>query len=270
MNNIKSTIELINQAIIKLQQTFRIRLDSPTNYHPHFQQIIADLMKSSIGYYNCITHLTFDIRKWPIQAQVLSRSILDAVFTVIALCDNPEENYLRYIKGSYRSLADHQETNKERFLKNPAYNEIYSLNSNLLKATAEFFKFTKEEIASRKRIDFWPNASQMRKSKFLSDGSRDFISDLYCMEYHKLSEYSHQSQMMMSLQYVPLDIIRSQGFLLAASFITMIFSEVEGIFRFNTDKELVSLWEKLIILYHPSREYFEMRYSGLLSKDHYR
>lgn len=202
-------------------------------------------------------------------AQILARSILDSVFTVTSICDDPGYNYMKYIKGSYRTLAEHMNANEERYRGNLNYHSIWEIERDILGELAAFFSFTDEERNNLKNIKYWPIPSHLKKASFITDASSNFLCRLYDMEYFWLSELSHQSWGIMPLLYVPnnqekLDTLINQALFMGTMYMTMLLSEVERTFNILEKPKLVYLWALLGIHYNPAKEYYTMRYEAML------
>ena len=229
--------------------------------------ILQHSMKLSRKIYTSIILLIRNSVDNYIPAQILSRSILEAVFTIAAIGDEPNDNLKRYIKGSYKNLRKFRENNRKRFEQNPTYTSIPIIHESILDDIREQFDLSKNEC--EKKALFWPNPGQMKDAKFLTDDIKAYFQILHAQDYYQLSELSHQSWITQAYLYLPIDedpqtksAVENHVLFSSSLYLIMVITEIAAITTAPLKSNLLYTWMILQNFYHPAKEYYELRYEA--------
>ncbi|MFH1231774.1 MAG: DUF5677 domain-containing protein, partial [Planctomycetota bacterium] len=91
--------KLINEPIEKIYREIYDRLNREPRTTKNFYLILKYLLLNSFRTYKAIRKLVANDPRYPTQAHILCRSLIDTLFTIIALTENPDENTKKYEKA---------------------------------------------------------------------------------------------------------------------------------------------------------------------------
>ncbi len=248
-----------------------IKLESrqPTRFY----FILWGLLEASMDTYKVISRLVGETPKFPAQAHLLCRPMLDAVFTLAALCDSPHEFSKWYMKAGWRQGWQRFQREREETPDEPPWAELIGHKRRFFESVAESEGIPPEQRQDPKRIPYWPTPPQMLKKKMLSPDLHKFLQKLYEEEYGKYSEQSHAgwSGIAMAIfsrrtnQHVHPGKVESDAAYLGMLCLLVMLSELEAVARYGLSRKLQYLWTFLGGYFPQAKEYYELRYRELLS-----
>jgi len=274
-NHLESTTE---QFLIQLQK----RRD-PKNEFYDLYSILKGILLVSFQTYKAIKRLLISETKFPVQADILSRTLIDAFFNISALLDNPKENckkyelsHLRYIKEYIKEI--------EEFEKCIKYTERF--NNSYLQSLKDWQNFEGKYIKDSynlsdenlENIERWPTPGKMLNSNIIiSKERKKFLSLIYNTNYRLTSELTHQRMLgiLIGWFYSLNNLsdndkeyhkkIVSDILMLSTLFFLMMLSEIEITLDIGYKKDLKDIWEVLIVENRASI-YYHSRYKKMLAK----
>jgi len=264
----------VNEPLMAAVRTALERLESETRQPTRFFFIVRGLLETSIDTYKVIRKLVGEDPKFPAQAHLLCRPMLDAVFTLAALCTKPDEFAKWYMKAGWRQACERFELEREYTPAEPPWVDVMAQKKRFFESFAEFEGIPPEERKDPKRILHWPTPPQMlSKREMLSPDLHGFLQKLYEQEYGKYFEQSHAGWLGIVMgmssrrtnRHVHPGKGESDAVYLGMLCLLMMVSEVEGACRYGLSRELQYLWVFLGEYFLQSKEYYELRYRGLLS-----
>lgn len=239
--------------------------------------LIISILKSSYMTYKAIRKLVADTEseKYSIQAHILSRSIIDAMFVVSALLDNPD-NVRKYEKAGYREYWEKLQQEKEKYGNDPDFVVYLQEKDALLFQLQETMKLTPEEKADpHKRIPYWPIPGQLvrKGAKFVTSSERLlFLQEIYKWHYGDPSGISHLDWGGMAMSVFATmpqyhwdpGKFESDAAYTGILFLLIMLSEIEVSYNYGLKNDLKYIWTILGEYYLEVKEYYKMRYASLL------
>ena len=183
--------KVVNQPLEKVVRKVLERLKSEQRQPTRFYFIILCLLETCLDTYRAIRKLVAEEPKYPAQAHVLCRSMLDAVFNVAALCDNPCRNSERYEKAGWRDLQRTLQRQMDLIRDDAQWAPLCQHYQAFLGSAAEVAGLSADERSNPDAIQFWPTPSRMLRGGMLSAGLREFLKRLLDEEYDPYSGQAH-------------------------------------------------------------------------------
>lgn len=245
--------------------------------------LISNLLKTSYQTYRVITRLVADSEKnkFPIQAHMLSRSVIDAMFVVVALLDNPD-NTRKYEVAGFREFYEKFQQQKEKYKDDPSYKVYLDEKVKLTSMLTETLKLTPEEsLNPSTNIPYWPIPGQFFRKKspiIISLDRLSFLKEIYKWHYSEPSGVSHldwEGMAMTVFASMPEyhwdpGKYESDAVYTGMLFLLIMLTEIEISKQYGFKKELQDLWVALSKYYMEVQEYYEMRYKKHLSCETWR
>lgn len=215
-----------------------------------------------------------------IAAFPIARTILDSLFSIVFLFDNPVENAKWYMRSSWREHREELDRFMERYSADPDFNEYIENRNKWLTESADEMLISKEERFQMTRIPYWPVGHQMIKHQKLSAPRKAFLEYLNKWFYGSLSSASHLSgprliPAMLLLKGMegggPLSLTfqryKSEAMFTAITLQLAILSECISQLDLEYREKAKYLWVILGDYWPPTKEIYSNRYQSLL-KDH--
>ena len=264
---------LLNKPICNIALSF---IDTLKPSLGILQGLLATICNGALETYKAIIFLIDDNNKvkYPLQAQILLRSILDVLFNVAYLLDDPTKNVKEYNLAGFRMM---QKDLLERFQADGNDVDGYSSSFKFQKELddfATFIQLTKEESDNEKgEKPFWP-VPKIIKKRLSIEKDKKFFDGIYEKHYGTFSDLSHfamrgtalgmYSRMPDSEKVNP-GQVESDAALPAILFLTMIFSEIQSKIDCKMEKDLRYIWTLLSNVREECREYYSSRYDEILT-----
>ncbi len=264
----------------KLEREWPVSLD-PTEALPvllrGFVLLSANTLKS-IGYL-CADHPPDANRRpeYALSVPPLARTLMDTLFNIVFLFENPSENIRWYWRSAWREYREDRDRYKERYGDDPRWSEWLETFEKTLEGFRE--PWFVEAGTDAKDVRYWPHPGQMLRCSELSEDRRAFLQYLNDWFYKDLSRSSHLSGPGFILRSFTLfeypenpkreeNLVHLKGssvFTVVTLFLA-ILSEIEGAVRFGLAPRMEYLWGLLKAHSEEALDLYEKRYSKLLQK----
>ncbi len=255
----------------------RLRKEEPD---PHgFHHFLRTLLKTNLETHRAIVRLIGkdQKRKFPFQATVLIRTMVDSLFTIVALRTDPANRSRQYDLAGYGSTWERHQRESNKYGSDPGWKNHLEEQQKFLDFRASRLGLSVSERADPTRFPRWPIPSRMvdngkQKIQFSAD-EQDFLKHVYEWHYGDLSSHSHihWGGMAFSVtasspedQWIP-GQVESNVAMESLLFMLMLLSEVEAFKKYGTNQDLRYLWVVLAEGFLDPKEYYEMRYSEILA-----
>ena len=192
---LKSLCSNIENAI---EQAFPISLSSIRGLH-YF--VVANVKTSrntwSAARYMCADNSSnLDLtRDFVVTAFPLARTILESLFSMVLVFDNPVDNARWYFQSSWRDDYEEHLRRKAKYANQADWKDFLAQREDVLLNSANELGINSSIINNIQSIKRWPNPNKMAtNSKIVHDTQRkelfEYLNDWY---YHTLSAASHLS-----------------------------------------------------------------------------
>jgi hypothetical protein len=257
--------EVINQVISKLKKENR----KPNNFY----FLLKGLLTTNFQTYKAIRKLIKEDPKYPAQAHVLGRSLIDVLFTIVMLTENPLEYSKKYELAGYRAMWEEYDRELKRYGNDPEWKLYLDKEKKFLDDSAELFSLSEDEkVNPLKHIKYWPIPSQMLKFKMVCNEKQIFLEEIYSWRYRQSSEWSHQAwggmaagvfATMPEYHWHP-GKFESDAVYTGILFLLMILSEIEAVCNYGFKQKLRYIWTILNNYFEEAADYYSLRYDELL------
>ena len=257
--------EVINQVIYQLKKENR----KPDNFY----FLLKGLLTTSFQTYKAIRKLIKKDPKYPAQAHILGRSLMDTLFTIVMLAEKPLDYSRKYELAGYRAMWEEYNRELKRYGSDPKWKPDLDKKKKFLDASAELFSLSEDEkVNPLKHIKYWPIPSQMLKFKMVCDEKQGFLAEVYSWRYKQSSEWSHQAwggmaagvfATMPEYHWHP-GKFESDAVYTGILFLLMILSEIESACNYGLKQKLRYIWTILNNYFDESENYYHLRYKELL------
>jgi len=270
----KIDFKLINDPLEKIIKKFINLLKYENRSPKNFDLNLWGLLESSYLTYKAVRKLIATDPKYPTQAHILSRSILDSLFNICLLVEDPNNYSRQFELAGYRSSRKEYERRKIEYENDPRFKELIDLFQEYIEKGAECYNLSNEEKENpEKYIKRWPIPSRMLREKLItSTEKREFLQKIYKDHYGEISEVSHQTFTGMAMgvyttipkeHWYP-EKIGSDALYRCILFLLMILSEIDVEMKYKQNQELKYIWTILSSFYLEAKEYYNIRYDNLL------
>lgn len=266
--------KLVNDPLEKIYQLTKSKLDKEPQEPPTLY-FVVNLLSTSYQTYRVIRKLVADVEKekFPVQAHMLSRSTIDAMFNVMALLDDPT-NTRKYEKAGLRLLME-EYTKECELYKNDSDVAVYMAEKKaLISHLVQLFNLTTQEIDKPNTIPYWPISGQFFRNKdvVLSKTRLDFLQKIYQEQYGSPSRINHldwQGMAMAIFASKPEEHWDPRKYESDAVYTGMLsllimLSEIEICKEYGHKANLQYVWTILGEYYLEVKDYYQIRYRELL------
>jgi hypothetical protein len=124
----------------------------------------------------------------------LTRTIFETVFTVIYVCDKPEERSLQYFKYGWANMVSYHDKMTALYGANPDYKDWLGLSEAEIEQIEQIVRPDAADRVNVERIakEKWPTPGRM-KNAIAPSAEKTFLEFLYQRFYPSLSDDSHLS-----------------------------------------------------------------------------
>ena len=235
---------------------------------------LEGLLSNSFQTYKAIRKLVVEDPKYPTQAHILSRVLLDSLFSIIVLTEKPEEYAKWYEMAGYREAWEEYDREVKRFGDSLDDKPYLDEKKRFLDAFAKRLKLSPEETSNPiKKIKYWPIPSQILKGNIVNSQKKGFLEEVYSWRYSQISGWSHQQWggMAMGMFADKPDVhwhpgkFESDAVYAGILFLLMILSEIESSCKYGSNQKLKYIWTILGSCFQEAQDYYKLRYSDLLA-----
>lgn len=266
--------KLVNQPLEEVTNKMILLLKNERRKPTNFYFLLWGLLTASSQTYHAIRKLVAKDPKYPTQAYVLGRPLIDTLFTVVALIEEPMCHSRKYELAGYKVEWEKYDRQLERYGDEPQWKSYLEEKKKYLNESAKLYVLSKDEKQNpAKHIAFWPIPSQMLKSNMIStEESRVFLKEVYDWRYRQISEWGHHAWGGMALgvfQTVPEHQwhpgkLESDAVYTGILFLLMILSEIEASCGYRAKQQLRYVWTILSNHFDEAAHYYDLRYQALL------
>ncbi len=265
--------KLVNDPLEEVIREVSSRLEKEGPKLNYFYFVIKGLLDSAFQTYKAIRKLVVDDPKYPAQAHILGRSLIDTLFTVVMLIEDPKVYSRQYEAAGYRAIYEEYDREQARYGHDSEWKQYLDDKQKLLDALATRLNLSQTEKANPiKHLNYWPIPSRMLKSKSLSSDRQDFLEEVYDWQYRGRSGWSHQGWTGMAISMfadAPEDHwepgkFESDAVYIGLLFLLMILSEIDVVRNYGYNQKLKYVWTILKMYYEEADDYYKLRYDALL------
>ena len=266
--------KLINDPLENVIEKFINLLKRETRLPKNFNLNLWGVLESSYLTYKAARKLVVKNPKYPAQAHILSRSILDSLFNICLLIEDPKSFSRWFELDGYKSSRKEYERRKAKYENDPKDKDLLDIFKDYIEKIAKYYNLSdKEKEDPETNIKRWPIPSQILKKKFIkSPKKRDFLQKIYKDHYGEISEVSHQTFTGMAMgvyanipeeHWYP-EKIGSDALYRCILFLLMILSEIDVEMKYKQNQKLKYIWTILSSFFLEAKEYYNIRYDNLL------
>lgn len=270
----KIDFKLINDPLEKTIKKFINLLKYENRPPKNFNLNLWGLLESSYLTYKAVRKLIARDPKYPVQAHILSRSILDSLFNICLLVEDPNYYSRKFELAGYLSWRKEYDRRKIEFENDPRFKELIDIFQEHIEKGAKYYNLSNEEKENpEKNIKRWPIPSRILNKKLIkSTEKREFLQKIYKDHYGEISEISHQTFTGMAMgvyanipeeHWYPEKIV-SDALYRCILFLLMILSEIDVEMKYKQNQKLKYIWTILGSFFLEAKEYYNIRYDALL------
>ena len=265
--------KMVNQPLEEVKDGILVHLKKVQNSAGNFHFLLEGLLSNSFQTYKAMRKLVVEDPKYPTQAHVLGRGLLDALFSIIMLTEKPEEYARWYEAAGYREVWEEYDREIKRFGDNPEDKPYLEEKKRFLDAFTKRLKLSAEEaVKPIENIKYWPIPSRILRGNFVNSQKKTFLGEVYNWRYGQISEWSHQQWggMAMGMFADKPDAhwhpgkFESDAVYAGILFLLMILSEIESSCKYGFNQKLKYIWTILGSCFPEAQDYYNLRYSNLL------
>jgi len=223
--------------------------------------------------YKSIRKLVAKEPKYPTQAHILNRSLLDSVFVIEAFSEDPGKYPKAYALAGYRMIWEEYTKEVKKYGNDPNWNEYLADKGKLLKFSAQIYQLSEDERNSpRKNIPYWPIPSKMLRNRIFSNRRHLFLKELYDWHYGWESALSHFQWGGMSASVfssLPENHwhpgkFESDAVYKSILYLLIIVSEIEAVSVIGIKQDIKYLWTIVGSYWEEAKEFYDKRFTDLL------
>lgn len=274
---------LIKSTVNKLDREWPGRL----SHAPHARTILQQSVSVVFDTYNTILFICADDREhvprkleFSLATTPLARTILDCLFNVIYLLDDPPSRADDYYKAGWREFAEEYMRFSRAYESDPAWTEWLAQHRTFIEKGIATGIVTELEAKATlsgdapNRPKRWPTPSRMRDDRALSDERKTFLEYLEDWFYREMSQDSHLSLpgLIRRSSSLPrtvdrrsvLEKQRSDGVFTTVTLVLALISEIVAEFDFELRDRTLYLWHVVVPFWGDAKELYTRRYAALL------
>ena len=264
--------KVVNEPLEKLlKRTIKILERRARENFNEFDFLTEKILSVSFQTYKAIRKLVAKDPKYPTQANILNRSILDSLFVIEAFLEDPVKYPRAYALAGYRMIWEEYTKEYEKYGNDPEWNEYLADKEKLLDYSAQIYGLTEDERKSP-NIKYWPIPSTMLRDKIFSSERQKFLKQLYEGHYGWESALSHfqwggmSASVFSSLpehHWHP-GKFESDVVYRSILYLLMIISEIKAFRKLGLNQHLKYIWTIVDSYWEEAKDYYELRFSALL------
>lgn len=282
------SFELFRQDLENLLASLRTTLESgqlPSRLAtiPDFHPWVRGQLEVAYATYRSIRYLCADSppeKAAPLEYGVavgpLARTVLDQLFAIVLMFDNPAENYAHFLKSLWRENSESLAKHRLAYGADPSWGDWFKSFEALVAAVKLMAGITAGEEANPRLISWWPNPGKMPKRPGMNPLRSSFLQWLNDWFYKNLSGQSHLSGAGFMLQAnfflnrsKPastgfMENHRSDGFFITLTMILAIASELIVELSLPLAQKAKHLWTFIGAHWGLTKEVYDKRYASIL------
>jgi hypothetical protein len=255
---------------------------------------ISMLLRYSRSIYSLLFYLNADERRendvgwrmhYGVTAMSLVRSLIDSLYNVTAILENPAENGAAYRRSGLRRTLNDLEADRQAYAGKPEWEQWVDSRRGPVELLIRISGFTLDEVMKE---PMWPTLGKYLKSGPMSP-NQQFLKTFTHLEWRQYSALSHGAYeaFIGTLGDIPIGSYYMQDFLpheirpkvdesyaallsmhlgRAATVFLCIVTEVQAYCRFdgaNINDRLLGVWAALVLLFE-AKELYDARYEQLM------
>lgn len=212
-----------------------------------------------------------------IAAFPLVRTILESLFSVLFLLDDPNARTNRYYRANWRDEFEEDERRRGQYGNDPSWSEFLDQRRVWLESFADEIGISQQERAQPTKVAWWPTPGGMRKDKSLSSDLKRYFTYLNRWFYGSLSSASHLTGTRLipamhllsgQLPEGPLALTtrlyKSEAMFTSYSLHLALLSECIHALGFDLGMKAQYLWVLIAPYWPPAKALYGRRYQALL------
>jgi hypothetical protein len=261
---------------------------------------LAMMLRYSLSVYRLLLYLNAEVRRksdtdWNVRygatAMSLVRSLIDCLYNITSILQNPSEKGAEYRKSGLRKMLEDLNEDYEKYRGQPAWEAFVAERKGHVEMLIRTSGFTVEEVMKQ---PFWPTLGaylSVRKTGGVLTEHQEFLKTFTFLGWRQYSALSHGAYeaFMGTLGHVPVASYYISDFLpaearpkveasyevfvsthigRAALVLLSIITEVQAYARFdgaNINDRIVKMWDALLPLFE-GKELHNARYAKLMSE----
>lgn len=266
--------QVVNEPLDKLlKKTIKILERKARENFNEFDFLTEKILSGCFQTYKAIRKLVAKDPKYPTQAHILNRSILDSLFVIESFLEDPAKYPRAYALAGYRMIWEEYTREYEKYGKDAEWNEYLAVKKKLLDYSAQIYGLTEDERKSpKKKIQYWPIPSRMLRNKIFDSQRQNFLKQLYEWHYGWESALSHfqwggmSASVFSSLpehHWHP-GKFESDAVYRAILYLLIIISEIEAFRKLGLSQDLKYIWTIVGSYWGEAKDYYALRFSALL------
>jgi hypothetical protein len=261
--------KLLNKIISKLENRAREKFSE-------FDFLTGKILSGCFQTYKAIRKLVAKDPKYPTQAHILNRTILDSLFVIEAFAEDPIKHPKAYVIAGYRMICEEHKKESEKYGKNPNWTMYLTDKGKLVEYSAKIYGLSEDERKSPgKHIQYWPIPSKMLKKKMFSKERHEFLMEVYEWHYGWESALSHFQWGGMSASVFSSfpeyhwhpGKFESDAVYRTILYLLMIASEIEAVIRLGLNQDLKYIWTIVGSYFEEAKDFYENRFRKLLENE---
>ncbi len=244
---------------------------APSRYYA----LLNAILLISLQTYRAIRKLVARDPKYPAQAHMLTRPMIDAIFVVVVLAEDPEENTKKWWASAFRDVWVDYLRRRELDKGYPEWEPITEMLRRLAEDIANDLALNKQQREDpRAHVKMWPNPSRVvqAQSTWANEDTKKFLKLLHDTRYADSSQMSHLAMKGLSAGVLAADPeaqwdpgkLESDAAALGILFLLMLLSEIEAACQYGLAEKVKYIWTVLGNYSGEAKEYYDARYSVLL------
>lgn len=265
--------KVVNQPLEKVKNQVIVRLENESRKPDNFYFLLKGLLTTSFQTYKAIRKLVAKDPKYPAQAHILGRTLMDALFNTVMLVEKPVEYSKKYELAGYWEMWEEYDRELKRYGNKPEWKPYLDDKKKFLDASAKLFGLSQDEkVNPSSRIKYWPSPSKIRK--MVCNEKQRFLEEIYSWRYGQSSEWSHQKWGGMAIgmfatmpehHWHP-GKFESDAVYTGILFLLMIISEIEASCNYGLKQKLRYIWTIVNNYFEEAADYYRLRYDVLLQE----
>lgn len=261
--------KVLNSIISKLERRARDKFSE-------FLFLAEKILSGCFQTYKAIRKLVAKAPKYPTQAHILNRTLVDSLFVIEAFVEDPKKYPRAYALAGYRMIWEEYTKEFQKYGKVPDWAEYLKDKSKLVEYSAKIYGLSPEERKSpKKNIKYWPIPSRMLREKIFSKERHEFLQNVYDWHYGWESALSHfqwggmSASVFSSLpqhHWHP-GKFESDAVYKCILYLLMIASEIEASLKLGHNQDLKYIWAIVGSFFEEAKDYYESRFSKLLHNE---
>lgn len=240
-----------------------------------FNFLTEKIIAGSYQTYKAIRKLVAKDPKYPTQAHILNRSLLDSIFIIEAFSEDPKKYPKAYAIAGYRMIWEEYTKEVRKYGNDPNWKGYLTDKKKLLEFSAKIYKLSDDERDSPQiNIPYWPIPSRMLKDKIFSNSRQLFLKELYEWHYGWESALSHFQWGGISASdfsnfpenhWHP-GKFESDAVYKSILYLLIIISEIETLTDIGIKQDIKYIWTIIGSYFEEAKEIYNIRFSELLKE----